>query len=1144
MAGGAFRLVNNHDKSMARSAGDARDAATVWTNARRGAFGQLSAALLARRQVVALVSDVGMGKATMLREWRRQCGHSTRVFWMAGVTGDADADGASLASAFSLDAGPDVPSRVEALLKEDEDDRFSNVLVVEDAHLLDGRLLDDLAALTRMDNAGLPLLQLILSGDATLYDTLEDEGSFPDAELVDLPSLTQTSTATLFKRRIGDLAVEPAVLGSVFDLTGGVPGQIVALADAVVATKGDADEELSEAAFAAIVDQIDSAPPEPAPRELPPEVNDPSKLPGSISKSDDPRNMLRWAFGLNEDEDDGSTQEGALHLPPSRPGAGAPAAETVTDLNKALAEIAARETAGTAPAGPAPEPMPQLPFSGNVDPSQFRHGAEGLAGIVNHDRRLKPVSQEALAAGPPMSAPDDLKEKVLTEEPVKRGGVGRVLLMGTGLAACFAAGAYVWPLVQDQVLPRDGAAVPQTNAAVVAPVLEAGPAGIFSSPVAVFSPDQTIALNDIDLAPGAGFDAARSAGVGDASPRIASANPFQVEEQSRTALQISNDAQRQALMRETSAAAARLDAVEAEIAKAEQRLAALTSQEDLILNDITTLRNEQVALTQEADGTRTELALLKTERRTQQQGLDALEADQVALRGAIAQSEARLNNLSSALAVRSSELETRASAAADAELLRSDTLAALESLQAQKLDLETAVADLEAEHAAIRDTVAQGQAEVAALQDSIAVQEAELADRQATLADLTNDLDAARADVAAVQQATAQAQAARDAAAAEQEQLAAQLAETAGQRDAAEVLRLALTEDIAAARASLQEVTAQRDAATAAVAEADAALAERLAATDAATADVADAQAAVAALKDTQAALKDAIAQEQAALETAQAEVARVQEIIASAEADRDASVAALNVAKLSETEALARVDAAQAKADAQEARLADALAARDAAAADLDKLSASLNADTARRSEALTTIATSQATLRDLVAQVDAAKAALADLDAQKQASEATVASVTADLDRVTAEFNAFQADRDRLAETVAAEQARLEQIKAEQASSDAALAAKLAALTQAQTELDTVLAKVKAAAPQPLPAVTAALKARSPAIVDAALLRSPGLDALSDEQANALRDALVQGHCVADALKAATGRANPFTVRALKRTVGPCNG
>ena len=182
---------------MARAATDATDVATVWTNARRGAFGQLSAALLARRQVVALVGDVGMGKATMLREWRRQAGHSTRVFWMAGATGDPVTDSASLASAFALETANGVAAQVRELLQGDEDGRFSNILVIEDAHNLPAPLLGDLAHLTQVDNDGLPLLQLVLSGDVTLYDILEDTSAFPDAELIDLPTLTQTSTATL-----------------------------------------------------------------------------------------------------------------------------------------------------------------------------------------------------------------------------------------------------------------------------------------------------------------------------------------------------------------------------------------------------------------------------------------------------------------------------------------------------------------------------------------------------------------------------------------------------------------------------------------------------------------------------------------------------------------------------------------------------------------------------------------------------------------------------------------------------------------------------------------------------------------------------------------------------------------------------------
>ena len=193
--------------------------------------------------------------------------------------------------------------------------------------------------------------------------------------------------------------------------------------------------------------------------------------------------------------------------------------------------------------------------------------------------------------------------------------------------------------------------------------------------------------------------------------------------------------------------------------------------------------------------------------------------------------------------------------------------------------------------------------------------------------------------------------------------------------------------------------------------------------------------------------------------------------------------------------------------------------------------------------------MAKTKSELRSVSQDIATTQAALTELDAQKLDAEQSIASLKQQATGIAAELeglkqehattlSALSADRERLS-TLQDKVGALEDI--EQATV-AKLDQKLQDLLAAEKELAAVQSRLQDIAPKPLPDTGAALEPRPEAIVDSALLGAPGLDALTELQADALRTALIDGHCVADALKATTGRANPFTVRALRRSVGAC--
>lgn len=1117
---GGQNAVTSHDKTMVGS-----DNGPVWTDARREAFGNLSAAMLGGRPVVALVGPEGIGKVTLAREWAAQCGPDMRVLEFGPVTGAMDSDLAQLAARLAPNAQPTDQAAVLPALREALEAHARvgarTALIVEDADRLPDNLRKMITMLTGIDVDGRPVLQVVLCGEGGLVDLL-DKGGPRRAEVIELPALTRTATGVLFKRSLSAPSTVSEEMGdAIHDLTGGVPAQVLAFA-AEVDTRVAKGDALDMEMIAGIVEAAtgDAAAETGAADEDADALVDPGQLPGSIRETEDPRRMLRWAFGLQEDEDE-ATQDletGALSLPEarSRPSGDAPA--SAEELNRALAEIAERESKAR-DAGELDDPadMPELPFGKGVDASQFRHGADGLAAIMAHDRRLNPVPRPR-DPDTEVADPDALRAILLEEQAPPKRGFGRPLLLAGGLAACFAAGAYLWPELQVRLSPAaqvgaDGAPT-ETDRKVA--VLLAGPEGVFSDDVAApVAPEADMLWSELSAVP-ASADEPVLAGAAQA---MRDANTAQIDEHALTISVLNAEGQRARIAAQVSAAEDRLASVEAQVAAAEARLATLTGQASLMISDIDTLGNERTSLLAEVESQREAARAAASE---------------------LAETEARLEGLRSELAAAAqnrADLEARVAdlvSARDAAVSEQATLQSL--IDSQKSSVE----DVDAAVSTARQELAALDADLEAARRALADVTAERAEAAASLEAATAEGDALRAEAVQLRAAaeSARAEMAEVTAALENRQAQLLLEEEALQ--AVQAQQEAVGAELSALQAQAAEARARAEAENAAL------VAQR----DELAADVAEKEAARQALATD----LEALAGQRAELEAARADLTRIEAQIADAritasdaQAVADAAVADLSAEReaLSAQVALDRAALTTLRSDIE--RLT---AERDALQEDLVAVSAAQEEAAAQAALALKDRDAAQADMATVSGALDSARADLEAMGAERADVAARLDALKADADALARSVATLRAEEDALAQALVDGKKALGQARADAAAAmstvsaaDRALSTKLAELAATELKLEQARAAIgQIETARTAISETGSLAPRDAAIVDAGLERAPGLDALSQQQAEVLRTALIEGHCVPDALRASTGRANPFTVRALRRSVGDC--
>jgi type II secretory pathway predicted ATPase ExeA/tetratricopeptide (TPR) repeat protein len=216
-------------------------------------------ALLARKRVMALYGETGVGKTTLLNALLDHveadgtlalavtagAGMSVEDLLLAAGP-RLDAPAAAAAGALDIDRiVEDVERRLE--------DAGTGVLVVDDAHRLDLQVVSDLFDLAQSDTETGRYMQVMLSGEASLERMLAepelDRAMKRIGVAYHLPPLDRTQLDRFVRDRLRqagarrDDIFEPDALDLVQDLSGGLPGVVNAICAQALRTASEAGED-------------------------------------------------------------------------------------------------------------------------------------------------------------------------------------------------------------------------------------------------------------------------------------------------------------------------------------------------------------------------------------------------------------------------------------------------------------------------------------------------------------------------------------------------------------------------------------------------------------------------------------------------------------------------------------------------------------------------------------------------------------------------------------------------------------------------------------------------------------------------------------------------------------------------------------
>lgn len=184
-----------------------------------------------------LTGEAGSGKTTLLEKLAARADEQWMVCQIdCDETTVADTLFAQIAACFRLQASGDAEGMLEALcaqLDELHQSRFP-VLLIDDAQKLSEDALEMIMHLAVLDGSNGKLLHLILAGDKSLSDRLNDKrfSTLPSSHRLELEGLGEAHSAAYLMRRLqaagheGDSPFSVAELKQLHRETNGIPGQL------------------------------------------------------------------------------------------------------------------------------------------------------------------------------------------------------------------------------------------------------------------------------------------------------------------------------------------------------------------------------------------------------------------------------------------------------------------------------------------------------------------------------------------------------------------------------------------------------------------------------------------------------------------------------------------------------------------------------------------------------------------------------------------------------------------------------------------------------------------------------------------------------------------------------------------------------
>lgn len=236
-----------------------------WPPHHEDVFNGVFLAILARKRVITVLGESGIGKSGLLR---RLVGHveadGSLVLTVTGSPGVSVEDlmaatGPDFAAARpGVDDGGDLDTLIDRL-EERLERAGTGVLAIDDAHLLDDEVLHDLIDLARADTDTGRFLQIVMAGTPDLERKLAEPSLAQAMQTIGLTTrlkpLDEAGVASLIAHRLRragsareDL-FEPAAIACITELSGGLPRHIVSLTGESLHTAQRSGAEIVTAAL-------------------------------------------------------------------------------------------------------------------------------------------------------------------------------------------------------------------------------------------------------------------------------------------------------------------------------------------------------------------------------------------------------------------------------------------------------------------------------------------------------------------------------------------------------------------------------------------------------------------------------------------------------------------------------------------------------------------------------------------------------------------------------------------------------------------------------------------------------------------------------------------------------------------------------
>lgn len=805
----------------------------------RSAFGKLSAGCLSDARAVVVIGERGVGKVSLIDAWHDVSRSAFNVVTLKDTTGEPDQAVADLARQMGVDTADlgrgAIMAAIANAVKTARDGGRETVVIVPDADNIPSNTIELLMLLARDRSSPKPLLRYILSGSDKLRKTMRLDGGTARRQnyvTVEMKRFTRAQTKAFVAAnlsRTSDITIADDAADYLHESTSGKPANILTVLDKVRQGRmADGETEITRAHVQSLVKAprpIGPAPKKPVandapkmmerdsakssvarekiaavPDEKPVVPAEPGNvfatnadLPDSIRNVNDPRPLLRWAFGLDEHSETealNNRAQAAVAARAEKPSSsGNPA-----DLNEALAKVAAREKAERNPTeavlrAPAPQGEGTLDHMIQGEAFSFEEAKTPISGPVKNPNELNTI----------------LREPVIP--PTKRGRTNKVVLSAGVAVMGVAALGLLWTALQpgEGIDPVGGNASPQQTASVVS---EPDVAPVGKTPDAA---DQIASTNATTALNGPEPDLARVIAQLKSPDALISGPPVNLETDWNDTPRIVNAGYlAPSGVNPASENFGLRQAILADMAEAER--AGLVGEEERLLEQLAALEG-QVSEKQSTLST-LEQTISEVSSKSERQGVllegRNAEFEVVSSRLAFiardqAQADLRLKQATEeAISAEARLLDIRRELAAS-EALIAQNKALFNSNQSTAEELGEAVAGREAEFAELTQKVAEAETLLTERREELALVLAQQKEAQTALEDLESQLAASKASQAEIE---------------------ADLSKLAADRDAQLSASEALNTEVADASARLADANAQLEAASTAFSERTAALAE------------------------------------------------------------------------------------------------------------------------------------------------------------------------------------------------------------------------------------------------------------------------------------------------------------------------------